>query len=43
LHLTAGQRNWGYQLRFGLLDIEAHDFEIIASAMSAQVVSAASL
>ncbi|SFI10306.1 EVE domain-containing protein [Bosea sp. OK403] len=43
LHLTAGQRNWGYQLRFGLLRAEAHDFEIIASAMSAHAVSAVSL
>jgi len=43
LHLTAGQRNWGYQLRFGLLGVEAHDFEIIASAMSAHAVNAASL
>jgi hypothetical protein len=43
LHLTAGQRNWGYQLRFGLVGVEAHDFEIIASAMSAHAVNAASL
>jgi hypothetical protein len=40
LHLTVGQRNWGYQFRFGLLRAEAHDFEIIASAMSAHAVSA---
>lgn len=43
LRLKAERRNWGYQLRFGLLGIEAHDFEIIASAMSAHATSAASL
>ncbi|CAN7249319.1 EVE domain-containing protein [Bosea sp. LjRoot9] len=43
LHLTAGQRNWGYQFRFGLLRAEVHDFEIIATAMSAHAVSAVSL
>ncbi|UVF17767.1 EVE domain-containing protein [Microvirga terrae] len=33
LDLTAGRSNWGYQLRFGLVSISAHDFDLIASAM----------
>ncbi len=33
LRLTAGRKNWGQQLRFGLLAIELHDFGLIASAM----------
>ncbi|CAN5216333.1 EVE domain-containing protein [soil metagenome] len=37
LELTAGKTNWGYQLRFGLLSISAHDFRLIADAMQADV------
>jgi hypothetical protein len=33
LEFTAGKSNWGYQLRFGLLSISAHDFVLIAEAM----------
>ena len=33
LDFTAGNRNWGYQLRFGVLAISAHAFELIAEAM----------
>lgn len=33
LELTAGRPNWGYQLRFGLLALSAHDFHVIAAAM----------
>jgi len=33
LALTAGDRNWGYRFRFGLLAIEAQDAEVIAAAM----------
>lgn len=35
LELTAGKRNWGYQLRFGLLGIGEADFRLIAEAMGA--------
>lgn len=33
LDLTAGKSNWGYQLRFGLIALSAHDFSAIAEAM----------
>ena len=36
LELTAGKSNWGYQLRFGQCQISAHDFDIIAKAMSGE-------
>ena len=35
LEFTAGKSNWGYQMRFGLFEISAHDFELIAKAMRA--------
>jgi len=35
LDFTRGQRNWGYKLRFGLFEISAADFEVIAKAMGA--------
>lgn len=35
LDFTAGKRNWGYQLRFGLFSISAYDFSLIAQAMHA--------
>lgn len=35
LDFTAGKTNWGYQLRFGLFEISAHDFALIAAAMGA--------
>jgi hypothetical protein len=37
LDFTHGNRNWGYQLRFGLFEISEHDFRTIASAMGAEV------
>jgi hypothetical protein len=37
LHFTAGKSNWGYQLRFGLFPISAHDFSLIAEAMGAKM------
>ena len=37
LDLTAGRANWGYQLRFGLLPLSAHDLHLIAGAMGANV------
>lgn len=33
LHLTA-QRNWGYRLRRGLLELDDHDAHILAGAMT---------
>lgn len=33
LDLTAANRNWGYQLRFGLLPISAGDMALIGQAM----------
>lgn len=33
LDLTKDRRNWGYQLRFGLLLISEHDMDAIAQAM----------
>jgi hypothetical protein len=35
LDLTRGNRNWGYQLRRGLLDMSPHDFGLIAGQMGA--------
>ena len=34
LELAAGRRNWGYQLRFGLVAISAADMDVIAAAMA---------
>ncbi len=36
LELTAGNPNWGYQLRFGLFPISEHDFQLIGAAMRAR-------
>ncbi len=36
LEFTAGKSNWGYQMRFGLFEISAHDFGLIAEAMGAR-------
>lgn len=33
LEFTAGKRNWGYQLRFGLFSISPQDCEVILEAM----------
>ena len=33
LELTADRRNWGYQLRFGLIQISAGDMALIGAAM----------
>jgi hypothetical protein len=37
LDLTAGNRNWGYKLRFGLIEISAADFRRIAAAMAVPI------
>lgn len=36
---SAGKRNWGYQLRFGLFGITKADIECIADAMGATLPS----
>lgn len=36
LDLSAGDPNWGFRLRFGLLPITAHDVRLIAAAMGAR-------
>ncbi|WP_371323473.1 EVE domain-containing protein [Dechloromonas sp. ZY10] len=41
LEFSAGKKNWGYQLRFGLFEVSAHDFELIACAMAAKAPAAA--
>lgn len=41
LDFTKGKSNWGYQLRFGLFEITAHDFSLIAEAMGAETTKAA--
>ncbi len=38
MEFTRDNRNWGYQLRFGLFDIAAADMELIARAMGAELV-----
>lgn len=35
LEFTAGNPNWGYRLRFGVLEISEHDFAVIARSMGA--------
>lgn len=34
LEFSRGKKNWGYQFRFGLFEISAHDMALIAAAMS---------
>jgi hypothetical protein len=38
LEFSRGQKNWGYQLRFGLFEVTAHDMDLIATAMALQAV-----
>ncbi|WP_137932802.1 EVE domain-containing protein [Mesorhizobium comanense] len=40
LEFTAGNANWGYQLRFGLFPVSAADFALIAEAMGAGIAIA---
>ena len=37
LEFTRGNRNWGYQMRFGLFEISEADFRCIAEAMDAEI------
>ena len=39
LEFTAGVKNWGYQLRFGLFAVSAHDLDLITSAMKEPVAA----
>ncbi|MFC3175830.1 EVE domain-containing protein [Undibacterium amnicola] len=39
LELSRGKRNWGFQFRFGLIEISAKDMALIAAAMSVQFSS----
>lgn len=39
LDFSRGKRNWGYALRFGCLEITAHDMRVIADAMGLQAVA----
>lgn len=39
LEFSRGKRNWGYKLRFGLIEISAKDMAIIAATMSVQFSS----
>ncbi|MCG2576969.1 EVE domain-containing protein [Dechloromonas sp. XY25] len=41
LEFSAGKKNWGYQLRFGLFEVSDHDFELIARAMEAEAMASA--
>jgi hypothetical protein len=36
LEFSAGRKNWGYQLRFGLFEISDYDMRLIGAAMSSQ-------
>ena len=37
LEFTAGNPNWGYQFRFGVLAVSERDFGVIARAMRAEI------
>ncbi|MBI4048250.1 MAG: EVE domain-containing protein, partial [Devosia nanyangense] len=37
LEFTRGRTNWGYQMRFGLFEISAHDFGVISEAMGVEI------
>lgn len=39
LEFSAGVRNWGYQLRFGLFSISGSDMGLIAAAMQVRVAA----
>jgi hypothetical protein len=41
LEFSAGRRNWGYQLRFGLFAVSEHDMALIAQAMGAPLAAVA--
>ena len=39
LEFSAGIRNWGYQLRFGLFAVSGADMDVISSAMRVRVAA----
>ena len=39
LEFSAGLRNWGYQLRFGLFAVSGHDMELVCAAMRVRVAA----
>jgi hypothetical protein len=41
LEFSAGKRNWGYQLRFGLFAVSDADMHVIANAMGVKELCAA--
>lgn len=43
LEFSAGNRNWGYQLRFGIFQISGHDINVIAAKMNAELQGEISL
>ncbi|MBN1087384.1 EVE domain-containing protein [Erwinia aphidicola] len=43
LEFSAGNRNWGYQLRFGIFQISCHDIKVIAAKMNAELQGEISL
>lgn len=43
LEFSAGNRNWGYQLRFGIFQISGHDIKVIAAEMNAELQGGISL
>jgi hypothetical protein len=38
LEFTRGKKSWGYAFRFGLLEISAHDMDVIAEAMTGEAM-----
>jgi hypothetical protein len=41
LDFTAGRRNWGYQLRFGIFAVSDYDIDLIAKAMGVKALARA--
>ena len=39
LEFSAGVRNWGYQMRFGLFAISGPDIDVISSAMRVRIAA----
>lgn len=37
LEFSSGNRNWGYQLRFGIFSVSDHDMQVIATDMQADL------
>ena len=39
MHWSQGKKHWAYPLRFGLLRIDAHDWDVISGAMQANTAT----